>query len=369
MAAVATLAGSKRVEHLDVEPPARHPEAAPEDLRGHRVGADSAHHRVGETRVADLAREGADRRDRRSCGVRHGQPRVASGARGSLQPLPERRILRPQPLADAVGRELAQRARDGAVGGTQARLRARRQAERLATARYRVDQAVPRSDERLDTLHLEALRDGVHVDAELRQLGEHGARAIDRQRESVLRVAVVLVRRQRRRRHGVHGVGTDEGLDVVDVGVRRVLGGRAGPERPLRPRALARQEGEVLLAELHAERQVRQLRLRDGGLSTQPLDLHAPLAAGHPRALVEQPVDLGVDAAHEEAGDRGDPVDAHARLEAARQTAHVGVRHLAIPVEREDQGDVHVDAGGDAFLDHRDAFRRGGDLHHRRWGD
>ena len=223
---------------------------------------------------------------------------------------------------------------------------------------------MPRSDERLDALHLEALRDGVHVDAELRQLGEHGARAIDRQRESVLRVAVILVRRERRRRHGVHGVGTDEGLDVVDVGIRRVLGGRARPERPLRPRALARQEGEVLLAELHAERQVRQLGLRDGGLSAQPLDLHAPLASGHPRALVEKPVDLGVDAAHEEARDRGDPVDAHARLEAPRQTAHVGVHHLAIPVEREDQGDVHVDAGGDAFLDHRDAFRGGGDLHH-----
>src|SRR5207248_11001189 len=45
--------------------------------------------------------------------------------------------------------------------------------------------------------------------------------------------AVVLERLERRRRHRVDGVGTDQFLDVADVAVARVLGAGTGPQRPL----------------------------------------------------------------------------------------------------------------------------------------
>ena len=48
------------------------------------------------------------------------------------------------------------------------------------------------------------------------------------------RPAVVAVRRERLGRQRIHGARGDQRLDVVHVGVARVLGAGGGPERPLR---------------------------------------------------------------------------------------------------------------------------------------
>ena len=127
-------------------------------------------------------------------------------------------------------------------------------------------------------------------------------------------------------------------------------------QRPLRARALARQEGERVAAEALAKQDVGELRLRDARLAAQPLELRAPLARRGADALLEQPVHGRVDAAHEEARHRRDAVDAHPRLEPPRQAAQVGVHHLGVALEREDERDVDVDPGGDALLDGREAL-------------
>src|SRR5262245_49063038 len=99
-------------------------------------------------------------------------------------------------------------------------------------------------------------------------------------------MAVIEVRVERRRRHGVDGVAPDERLDVVDVGVGGVLGRRARPERTLWPGALAREQAEVLGAEALPEGRIGELRVGDRGFSPQALDRRALVARDGGGALV-----------------------------------------------------------------------------------
>ncbi len=79
---------------------------------------------------------------------------------------------------------------------------------------------------------------------------------------------------------------------------------------------------------------------------------------------VEQRVGVRVDPAHEEAGHRPDPVDRLVLREARLQRRQVGLHHVLVPVDREQQRDVDVDPLGEALMDGRQAGARPRNLHH-----
>ena len=83
------------------------------------------------------------------------------------------------------------------------------------------------------------------------------------------------------------------------------------------------------------------------------------------RSIFGEPgVDLRVHPAHEERGHRGHPVDRLALRNAGFQRRQVRFGHLAVVLDREEQGDVDVDAVGEAALDRRPALLGAGNLDH-----
>ena len=87
-------------------------------------------------------------------------------------------------------------------------------------------------------------------------------------------------------------------------------------------------------------------------------------ASGVP-ICVEPAVDLGVDAGDEEAGDAGDGAQLGAVLRGVRlETVEVGVDHLPIAIEAEDQRHVRVATLGDHRADRSDALGGRRDLDH-----
>src|SRR5207302_236995 len=101
--------------------------------------------------------------------------------------------------------------------------------------------------------------------------------------------------------------GADELLDVVRVRIARILRRGARPEAALRARARLAQPVPARAAEQLLPPLVRHLRVGDRGLAVQPLQ-GALLrgVAGGVDLLGQLLVDLGVDAADEEARDAGD---------------------------------------------------------------
>ena len=165
-------------------------------------------------------------------------------------------------------------------------------------------------------------------------------------------VAVVAERLERLRRQRVHGVRTDQLLDVDDVRVVGVLGARAGPQQALGLRALALQRRELRAAEEVQEVPVGDLGVGDGDLAQQ-----RARASGDPFAL-ERRVDRGVHAADEEARHRGLPVDRVAVGPAPLQAADPGLRDLLVAGHAEQQRDVDAEASArDELLEGDDARR------------
>src|SRR5439155_4843340 len=78
--------------------------------------------------------------------------------------------------------------------------------------------------------------------------------------------------------------------------------------------------------------------------------------------LIEHLVDLRIDPAHEEGGDRCDRPDVTARRLPLAQPVDVGAGHVAVDVHAEHERDVDVDPLGDRRLDRRQALGRGRDL-------
>lgn len=87
-------------------------------------------------------------------------------------------------------------------------------------------------------------------------------------------------------------------------------------------------------------------------------------AAVRPDAMAEELVDQRVDAADEEAGDRGDVVHRRARCQAPFQAPQPGFGYGLVAVDREQQRDVDVDAFEQQLLDRRQSLHRAGDLDH-----
>ena len=137
-------------------------------------------------------------------------------------------------------------------------------------------------------------------------------------------------------RDGVDRVAADQGLHVVDVGIGRVLGARARPEQSLRARSRG---GESLPTGAREELLVALVRKL--GIGDRHLALQLPSTG---TGLFEQPIDGGVDPAHEEACNRG-----HARYVAASpskllEAGEIGLDHLLVDRVREEKRDVDVHA-------------------------
>ena len=168
-------------------------------------------------------------------------------------------------------------------------------------------------------------------------------------------LAVLPECRQRGRRHGVDGLGADQLLHVVGVGVLGVLGRGRRPQAALRARtrllqrlpARARVE---LLPEL-----VGQLRVVDADAAHQ---LVAALLAFQLR------VDLAVHPADEEAGHAGHFRQVPARPLEIFEAAHERLHDLGVAVDRKDQRDVDVDAPAEHLPDRGQPGFGGRDLHH-----
>ena len=79
---------------------------------------------------------------------------------------------------------------------------------------------------------------------------------------------------------------------------------------------------------------------------------------------VDAAIGLGVHSADEERGHRRQPVDGLPGARASLQRPHERLRHLAVVLQREEQGDVDVDALGEEALDRRPAFPGPGHLDH-----
>ena len=139
---------------------------------------------------------------------------------------------------------------------------------------------------------------------------------------------------------------------VEHVGIGRVLGSGARPQRPLPPGAAVTEALPAGAGELGPVALVG-----DAGAGDRDL------AAGG-RSGVEQRVGLGVDARQEERRHRGDRVHRLARIGPRRQATQVGVDHLLVALDREQQGDVDVHAAARQLLDRGQPRGRAGNLDH-----
>src|SRR5207245_3737769 len=156
-------------------------------------------------------------------------------------------------------------------------------------------------------------------------------------------LAVLAERGQRGGWDRVHRVGTDQLLDVVGVGVARVLGRGARPQRPLQLRTGLLQLFPTRAAERLPETLIGDLRVRDRSLSIQSFERALLSRIGAQLDLLGQGlVDLGVDAADEKAGEAGDAAQLAPALAQLPQPGQVGLHHLAVPVDREDVPAVDI---------------------------
>ncbi len=215
------------------------------------------------------------------------------------------------------------------------------------------EQPVEVVGERLEALLQQLVRDLAHVHAGVAELAQRplglGHR---RRRDRGLRGAVIGERAQGLLRHRVHGVRRRQPVDVHHVGVRRVLRRRRRPQRALHARAGRGEPLPAAPAEELLEAPVGDARVGDAGLPAQR------------RVVRQHPVDLGVDARHEERRDAPDAVDRLPGSEPALEAAQVRLGDLDVAFDAEQQRDVDVDAVGDQLLHGADADLRARHLDH-----
>ena len=224
--------------------------------------------------------------------------------------------------------------------------------DRLALGADALEQLLHRLDELVDALAQQLVGDVDHVDAGVGQRLQDGRRVLAGGGAADL--GVVAGGQQRGHRHRVDGVRPDELLDVHHVAVGRVLDAGRGPQRALHGGAGVAQGGEALAEEDLLVALVGGARVGDAGLAEQVV------VAGALQALV----DLGVHARDEERRDRVD-VDRLALLEAALEAADVGLGHLRVLLDAEEQGDVDVAPLVDHLLDRGRALLGARDLDHQ----
>ena len=223
--------------------------------------------------------------------------------------------------------------------------------ELLLLVRNLLEQLVDRIGEQLDAIDAEVRCDLVHVDAGRSQLAQDLARTLDVFEKAGSDLAVFLERHHGLLRHGVHGLGADQLLDVHHVAVAGILGSGAGPQAPLHGCARRSKVGELGPVEDPHEGLVGHFRIGDGGFSHQLLQARAfRRVCARGDLLREQLVHRGIHAADEKAGHRGH-VDRMPVLHAPLEASDEGAGDVLIHLDRKHQGDVDVEAVGDALLD------------------
>ncbi len=218
----------------------------------------------------------------------------------------------------------------------------------------------------LDAVLDQIIGDRVERDAGLLQLGEDAPGVLDIFLKAVAHLAVVAEGLERRRRHGIDGVGADQLLDIEHVAIVLVFCAGRGPQQALRPCALGLEllparPGEQALVFL-----IGEFCIRDGDLAFQR---RKPLLLGRivrlRDLLVEQFVDRTVDAADEETGDARDMGGIATAGDVFFQSSQIGLGDLHIDLPREQQRDVDADPLAGQMLDRRQAFRRRRHLDHQ----
>src|SRR5687767_2032613 len=99
---------------------------------------------------------------------------------------------------------------------------------------------------------------------------------------------------------GRNRVRPNQGFDVQDIGIRRILGSCASPQRPLQARAASFQSREGLAVENLTEATVDAFGIRDSHRSPESQRLRQT-------DRVELPIRDQIEAADEYRGDRHDP--------------------------------------------------------------
>ena len=261
---------------------------------------------------------------------------------------PQRRVACPQPPHLVPNAPFGQRLRDG--GGQPPWQRAGHAAQvfaaRLTAAPgHRREQRLVGVREVPHAVGEQRRGDIVHRDAgvfEQRERVEGGVGVLD---EARARTAVIAKRIQGRGRNRGDRVGSDQFLDVQAVPIRWILDGGAGPRQPL---GLRTEGGERLPA--RAAEQLAILLIHDLGVGNRHFadqraqrDLIADLARC-PESRVQDPVDRGVDAVDEEAGNAGHPPDLAADGGELLEPGDVRLCCGRVGVSSEEQRHIDVDA-------------------------
>src|SRR5579885_3596567 len=229
-----------------------------------------------------------------------------------------------------------------------------------------LEEIVERVGELLHALDQQLVRDLSVADADGFQRLKQGNRAGDIVVDGDAGVAVIAEVLDGFQRHGINGIGADQFFGVHDIAVGRVLRAGAGPQRSLHHCAAMLERLEARRVEDFLEILVDQAGIGDTGLALKRFE--SLLLGGVARcldALVKQLIDERVDAADEEAGDRGDAADILSLRVAILQRVQIGIGNLAIDLTGEDEGDVDVDAFGEGLAHGGDALWRGWNLNHQ----
>ncbi len=229
--------------------------------------------------------------------------------------------------------------------------------ERLPFAPDHAEQRVERFGELLDSIVFQRPGDVVEIHPARCQPLHDQVCLTGILGQSSLHGSMILEQPKGCRRHGVDCVRADERIHVQDVGIARVLGAGAGPEQPLWSGAGGCQPLPGGALEVITEPGVGQLRIGDRDLAPQ---IEQPSAFG-----LDATIGFGVHPAHEERGHRGQSIQRLSCPPPSLEGPDIGLRHLAIVVQGEEQGDVDVDPLREQALDRGPAFSGTGHLDHQ----
>ena len=224
--------------------------------------------------------------------------------------------------------------------------------------------------EQLAALGEELVGDLVERDAEVADLLEGPPRVSERLgrigAEHVADRALALEGVEGGGGDGVDRVGADQAVDVEGRGPVRILRTRARPQDTLGPRALGGQGLPAIAGQRGAEAPVGLHGVRNGHPRQQRLESGLAVGVGRLGQLRRDALlDHRIDPAHEEAGHARDAAGLAARCDEALEAALVGEVDGLVVRDREEQGDVDVDAFTDQRLDGRQALGGGRDLDHQ----
>src|SRR5579883_472133 len=226
-------------------------------------------------------------------------------------------------------------------------------------------QLVERVGERAHAVLQELIRHLLHADAGGVEPGDGPGRVVEVAVDGARDLPVILEGVDRGLRQRGDGIRPDQLFHVFHVAVGRILGARTGPQRALHARPPRPHGGETLPGEHREEALIGQARVGDRRPAAHRGQLPAPRLVPLGRdECVKAPVDLRIDAAHEEAGHRGDAVQRPAGRRQGLQAGEVSLHHPLVRLDGEDQRDVDVEALADELPDGRDARIRRRHLHH-----